>query len=84
MQFRSMYPSTTCPIYTALGPKSYSFLALALREALSESQFASVTCIFLAEADDWCASHANGKTSLLIFNNDTDLLLYAHAQEVKV
>ncbi|KAF2445031.1 hypothetical protein P171DRAFT_431797 [Karstenula rhodostoma CBS 690.94] len=73
---RSNFPSTTCPIPTSLGSVSYSFLAPALREALTNSEYAPVTRNVPGEADDWCALQATEGPASLIFSDDTDLLLY--------
>lgn len=81
---RSNFPSTTCPIPTSLGSVSYSFLAPALREALSNSEYAPITRNVPGEADDWCALQATEGPASMIFSDDTDLLLYEYPQEVRL
>jgi hypothetical protein len=83
-QFRASYPVTACPIPTHLGSVLYSLLAPALREALSESKYASVTRIVPGEADDYCAPSANEYPRSILFSNDTDLVLYNYPAEARV
>ncbi|KAL5412090.1 hypothetical protein PMIN04_010014 [Paraphaeosphaeria minitans] len=81
---RSNFPSTTCPLPISLGSVSYSFLAPALREALANSEYASVTRNVPGEADDWCALQATEKPASLIVSDDTDLLLYDYSTDFRL
>jgi hypothetical protein len=81
---RSTFPSTPCPIPSSLGSASYSFLAPALREALANSEYASITRNVPGEADDWCALQATEGSASIIFSDDTDLLLYDYPQEFRL
>lgn len=81
---RSNYPSTTCPIPTALGSVSYAFLAPSLREDLMSSEFAHITRNVPGEADDWCALQAREHSPSIVFSDDTDLLLYDYPQEFRL
>lgn len=81
---RASYPTTACPIPTYLGSNSYAFLAPALREALSNSSFASRTRIVPGEADDWCALYAKNIPRSIILTSDTDLVLYDYHPETLI
>jgi hypothetical protein len=81
---RSTFPSTLCPVPSYLGSASYSFLAPALREALANSEYASITRNVPGEADDWCALQATGEPASIVFSDDTDLLLYDYPQEFRL
>jgi hypothetical protein len=81
---RANFPSEACPRPTSLGSTSYSFLAPALREALADSEYASLTFTVPGEADDWCAPYANKHPSTVIFSDDTDLLLYEFPRDVRI
>jgi len=83
-QLRASYPTTACPIPTYLGSTSYAFLAPSLREALTDSPFASRTRIVPGEADDSCALHAQDLPRSIIFTSDTDLLLFDYHPETLV
>ncbi|KAF2872068.1 XPG domain containing-domain-containing protein [Massariosphaeria phaeospora] len=82
--FRNSYKTLACPIPTLLGSVTHAFLAPALKEALSNSDFAAITRIVPGEADDWCASVANEVSHPIIFTSDTDLILYRYPPECKV
>ena len=82
-QFRINYPAA-CPIPKSLGSVLHSLLAPGLREALSASEYASVTRIVPGEADDYCALYANETPCSVIFSNDTDLILYDYPAEGRV
>jgi hypothetical protein len=83
-QLRASYATTACPIPTYLGATSYAFLAPSLREALSESPFASRTRLVPGEADDSCALLAKDSPRSIIFTSDTDLLLFDYQPETLV
>ncbi|KAH3918018.1 hypothetical protein HBH56_047910 [Parastagonospora nodorum] len=83
-QLRASYATTACPIPTYLGSTSYAFLAPSLREALTESPFASRTRIVPGEADDSCALRARDLPRSIIFTSDTDLLLFDYHPETLV
>lgn len=80
-ELRILYPTQGCPIPARLGSVSYSFLAPALREALNDSGYASVTSIVPGEADDWCTPYANDSPRSIVFSDDTDLLLFDYPAE---
>jgi hypothetical protein len=83
-QFRSNYPTVSCPIPTYLGSISYAFLAPALQEALLDSSFALQTRIVPGEADDWCAVYAKENARSIIFTSDTDLVLYEYTPDTLI
>ncbi|KAF2660431.1 hypothetical protein K491DRAFT_711647 [Lophiostoma macrostomum CBS 122681] len=83
-QLRSMFTTTGCPVPKPLGSVLYPFLAPAVKEALRETDFASVTRLVPGEADDWCASYAKDRPRSIIFTGDTDLILYEYPPEVLV
>ncbi|KAF1959751.1 hypothetical protein CC80DRAFT_590938 [Byssothecium circinans] len=82
--FRTQYPSASCPIPSSLGTVSYPLLAPALREALSDSEFASATRLVPGEADDWCMPYTYDATHSVIFSSDSDLLLYEYDAECRI
>jgi hypothetical protein len=82
-QFRINHPAS-CPIPRQLGSTLYPLLAPGLREALSTSDYASVTRVVPGEADDYCALCANEAPRSVIFSNDTDLILYDYPTDGRV
>ncbi|PVH99119.1 hypothetical protein DM02DRAFT_643213 [Periconia macrospinosa] len=81
---RSCYAASACPVPISLGSVSYSFLAPALRESLSNSKFSQATWVVPGEADEWCASCAYAAPRSVIFSSDSDMLLYEYHAETRI